>query len=113
MKTKLIILACTLITPFAFGQAKTDDTTGGPKTVVPVPPEGKMGTVASFVPGSSITLNQDALTHPAKFVVAKEVIFEKPSGAEISPNSVQPGTRVRVRFNPDGQVSRITLLDPR
>src|SRR5215213_1960117 len=112
MKTKLIILACTLIGPFAFGQAKADGTTDGPKTYIPVP-GGKMGTIASFVPGSSITINQDAFTNPTKFVMAKGVIFEKASGAAVSPDSIQPGTRVRVGLNPDGQVDRITLLDPR
>lgn len=114
MKTKLIILACTLISPFAFGQVKTEET----RTVVTekeaaVDRAGKMGTVASFIPGTSITLNQDAFTNPTKYPMAKGVVFDKPSGAAVSPDSVQPGTRVGVRLNAEGQVDHITLLDPR
>ena len=115
MKTKLIILACTVISPFAFGQVKTEETT----TVVTKPDvpaverAGKMGTVASFIPGTSITLSQDALTNPTKYPMAKGVVFDKPSGAAVSPDSIQPGTRVGVRLNAEGQVDHITLLDPR
>jgi len=115
MKTKLTILACTLITAFAFGQTTTEKTT----TVVTKETEpsverwGKMGTVASFIPGTSITINQDMLTNPTKYSMAKGVVFDKPSGAAIDPSSVQPGTRVGVRLNADGQVDHITLLDPR
>jgi hypothetical protein len=114
MKTKLIILACALINSLAFGQVKTEETTTVvTKTDVPVEHRGKMGTVASFVPGSSITLNQDALTNPTKYPMATGVVFDKPSGAAVSPDSIRPGTRVGVRLNAEGQVDHITLLDPR
>jgi hypothetical protein len=113
MKTKLILLACTLITPFAFGQTKVEETTVTTKTEAPADHAGKMGTVASFLPGSSITINQDAFTHPTKYQMAKGVAFTKASGAAVSPDSIQPGTRVGVRLNSDGQVDQITLLDPR
>jgi hypothetical protein len=114
MKTKLIILTCALICPFAFGQTTTEKTT----TVVTknepaVERAGTMGTVASFIPGTSITINQDMLTNPKKYPMAKGVVFDKPSGAAVDPSSVQPGTRVGVRLNADGQVDHITLLDPR
>jgi hypothetical protein len=114
MKTKLIILACAFITPLAFGQTKVEETTTVTKTAeVPADHPGKMGTVASFIPGTSITINQDAFTHPTKYQMAKGVAFTKPSGAALSPDSIQPGTRVGVRLNADGQVDQITLLDPR
>ena len=113
MKTKFIILACILISPFAFGQVKTEETTVVTKTEPAVERAGKMGTVASFIPGTSITLSQDALTNPTKYQMAKGVVFDKPSGAAVSPDSIQPGTRVGVRLNAEGQVDHITLLDPR
>ena len=118
MKTKLIILACAFISPFAFGQTTketttTVTTTTEPKKVETVSDAGKMGTVASFIPADSITISQDAFTHPTKFRMAKGVVFNKPSGASISPDSIQPGTRVGVRLNPDGDVDQITLLDAR
>ena len=115
MKTKLVILGCALICSFAFAQVKTEKTTTTvvTKTEPAVERMGKMGTVASFEPGSSITLNQDAFTNPTKYQMAKGVIFDKPSGAGVSPDSIKPGTRVGVRLNADGQVDHITLLDPR
>ena len=116
MKTKLIIVVCTLICPFAFGQVKTEETTTTvvTKTEDPVKRRtGTMGTVASFVPGETITINQDALTNPLKYPLAKGVVFDQSSGALVSPDSIKPGTRVGVRLNADGQVDHITLLDLR
>jgi len=114
MKTKLIILTCMLICPFAFGQVKIEETkTVVTKTEPAVERAGTMGTVASFLPGSSITINQDALTNPRKYPMAKGVVFDKQSGAAVSPDSIQPGTRVGVRLNAAGEVDHITLLDPR
>ena len=117
MKTKLIILTCSLICPFAFGQVKTEETktvvTTTEKAASPVDRHGTMGTVASFLPGTSITINQDMLTNPKKYPMAKGVVFDKPSGAAVSPDSVQPGTRVGVRLNAAGEVDHVTLLDPR
>jgi hypothetical protein len=115
MKTKLIILAFTLISPFSFGQTTTEKTTTVTTTTAPVSGEhaGKMGTVASFIPSNSIIINQDAFTHPTKYMMAKEVVFDKASGAAVSPDSIQPGTRVGVQLNGDGQVNHITLLDLR
>jgi len=112
MKIKLIILACAFITPFAFGQHKSDDTTGGPTTMVPSS-DGKMGTVASFVGGSTITLSSTALTHPAKYRVAKDVKFVNTGGNTASAGSVRPGTKVSLGFNAEGQVDEIKLLDLR
>lgn len=117
MKTKLIILACTVITSFAFGQTKTEETTTTTvvtkKEVPAAERAGKMGTVASFEPGSQITISQDAFTNPTKYPMAKGVVFDKPSGAAVSPDSIKPGTRVGVRLNAEGQVDHITLLDAR
>jgi hypothetical protein len=118
MKTKLIIFAATAITAFAFGQTTTTEkttTVTTQTTPAPVTGEhaGKMGTVASFIPTNSIIISQDAFTHPTKYMMAKEVVFDKASGAAVSPDSIQPGTRVGVQLNGDGQVNHITLLDPR
>jgi hypothetical protein len=117
MKTKLIIiLMSALVCSFGFGQATTQQTT---TTVVKeterpaVERAGTMGTVASFIPGDSITINQDMLTNPKKYPMAKGVVFDKPSGAAVSPDSVKPGTRVGVRLDAEGRVDHITLLDPR
>ena len=111
----MIILAFTLISSFAFAQTTTEKSTTVTTTTAQVPDEhaGKMGTVASFIPTNSIIINQDAFTHPTKYLMAKEVVFDKASGAAVSPDSIQPGTRVGVQLNADGQVSHITLLDPR
>src|SRR5690242_2502204 len=117
MNMKLIILACALISPVAFAQTSTNEKTTTTVTTTTTQPAaervGKMGTVASFIPSNSIIINQDAFTHPTKYMMAKEVVFDKPSGAAVSPDSVQPGTRVGLRLNADGQVDHITLLDPR
>ena len=115
MKTKMIILAFTLISSFAFAQTTTEKSTTVTTTTAQVPAEhaGKMGTVASFIPTNSIIINQDAFTHPTKYLMAKEVVFDKASGAAVSPDSIQPGTRVGVQLNADGQVTHITLLDSR
>ena len=113
MKT-VIILACTLMSSFAFGQVETKETTTvvTTKTDVPVERGGKAGTVESFIPGTSITVRQDALTNPTKYPMAKAVVFEK-SGAAVSPDSINSGSRVGVRLNAAGEVDQITLLDSR
>lgn len=110
MKTTLIILACVLTSPMAFGQART--TSGGPTTQVNAG-QGKMGTVDSFISGNSITLTSTLLTHPAKYRVAKDVKFENASDKSVTADSVRPGTRVQLGFNENGMVDEIKLLDLR
>ena len=111
MKIILVSLACTMIAGLALGQAQVSDSSSGPRTLVN-PGLYKAGTVASFT-GTKITLASDLSTHPTKFVVGTNVRFEKASGAAVSPDSIRPGTRVRLGFGPDGRVDRIVLLDPR
>lgn len=111
MKTTIIILACSLVACLAFGQASVSDNTSGPRTLVNAGPY-KAGTVASFT-GRTITVSSSQLTHPRKFVVADNVLFQKLGGSAVSPDSIRPGTRVRLEFGPEGRVDRITLLDLR
>ena len=113
MKTKLIVLACIFIAPFAFGQAQaTDDTSHGDRQQVNAG-QNKIGTLQTFTPGSNLTISATAMTHPAKYRVAKDVQIQKPSGAAVSPTSIHAGTQVSLGFNAEGQVDRITLLDAR
>jgi hypothetical protein len=53
------------------------------------------------------------MTHEVKYVVAKDVQFEDSTGKPITPDIVVPGARVELRFNGEGQVERVKLLDPR
>jgi hypothetical protein len=112
MKTKVVMIASILIAPLAFGQARADDSTAGPRARV-TPGLYKAGTVDSFLPGQNITITSSLLTHPAKYIVSKDMQFENGSGGTVSPRSVQPGTRVKLEFNPAGQIDRIILLDLR
>jgi hypothetical protein len=115
MKTKLTILACTFIAPFAFGQAQaTDDTSHGARQQVSTNSgDNKIGSLQTFTPGSNLTISSTAMTHPAKYRVAKEVQIQNASGGTIAQTSIRPGTQVSLGFNAEGQVDRITLLDTR
>jgi hypothetical protein len=113
MKTKLIALACMLIAPLAFGQADATTRTEGPTTQTNTTGPTKIGSVDSYIAGSNITLTSTLLTHPSKYMVAKDVQYENADGKAVGPNSVRPGTRVQLGFNGEGKVDRITLLDLR
>jgi hypothetical protein len=112
MKITLITLAFALTAPLAFGQADGSARSSGPKTQVNAGPT-KTGSVDSFISGRAITLTSTLLTHPARYTVAKEVQFENANGTAITADSVRPGTLVRLSFNSEGKVDRVTLLDLR
>jgi hypothetical protein len=112
MKTKLIVLACMLIAPLAFGQADTSARSSGPITQTKVLEPHKIGTVDSIA-GSTVMLTSTAFSHPIKYILAKDVQYETADGKPITPDSVKPGTKVEIGFNEEGLVNRIRLIDLR
>ena len=113
MKIMLTTIACLTLASLALAQQATDNTTTGPTTTVRNQMTGKLGigTVDAFTPGESITVVTSANTHPVKYVMAKAVRFENPSGGTVNPRDIRAGTKVSLAFNPDQQVDRVIVVD--
>jgi hypothetical protein len=113
MKKQLITFACLCIAPLAFGQSATNEAKpSGERTYTTnTSGDAKTGSVASFQPGQDITINSTAETHPKRFVVAKNVRYQKQGGGEVDPSLIKQGAKVQLTFNADGQVDRVILID--
>jgi hypothetical protein len=73
----------------------------------------RTGSITSFQPGRSITINANLLTHDTKYMVASNVEYSTKSGGTVDPRLLRSGARVELGFNSEGKVDRITLVDER
>src|SRR5690242_6875152 len=114
MKKQLITLVCLCLAPLAFGQATNEDRPPGERTYTANGQHDNTGSVASYEPGQNITINATDMTHPMRYVVAKNVRYNwKGSPGRVSADQIKQGAKVKLSFNHRGQVSRITLIDER
>lgn len=114
MKKQLITLACLCVASLAFGQATNEDRPPGERTYTANAQHFSTGAVASYEPGQNITLNSTDMTHPMRYVVARNVRYNwQGGGRTVTPDLIKQGAKVKLSFNRHGQVSRITLIEER
>jgi hypothetical protein len=124
MRRIIIVLACAMVAPLAFGEpvantsvvehtgqvqrAPTQITTGAVK----------IGTVTAFnaglrnvEPPSPIVVQSSPDTKPVSYMLAKKVRFVDKDGKAIDPHLVRPGTRVELGFDRRGRVSRVIVVE--
>jgi hypothetical protein len=120
MRRKLIALACVLIAPLAFAQTNTNSSNRtdssanrqtAPDTAVP-PTSNDVMAVDSFTPGSSIVVSSTPTSHSTTYRLGKDVQYVSPSGKQVDPNLIRPGTRVRLEATGDDRhVGRIVVVE--
>lgn len=114
MKKQLITLACLCLAPLVFGQATNEDNPSGEKTYsANTSGSDRTGAVASYEAGQNITINSTTDTHPVRYVVAKDVQYQKQGGGTVDANLIKQGAKVQLNFDAEGQVDRIILIDER
>lgn len=105
MKKLFLTPACILLVALAFAQPTLG---AGARTYA-----NKTGSITSFQPGRSITINANLLTHDTKFIIASNVEYSTKGGGTVDPRLLRAGARVELGFNSEGQVDRIILVDER
>jgi hypothetical protein len=123
MKRITVVLACAVIGPLAFGQtvAKTSavEHTGQIQKAPTQITTGavKIGTVTAFNPGqrpiepaSPIVVQSSPDTKPVSYILGKKVLFVDKDGRAVDPRMVRAGTRVELRFDRRGRVTRVTVV---
>jgi hypothetical protein len=108
MKKTFLTSACMIL--FA-SLAVAQTTTNQPSTTRYY--ANRTGSITSFQPGRSITINANLLTHDTRFVVAPNVEYSTKGGGPVDPRLLRAGARVELGFNSEGQVDRVTLVDQR
>ena len=124
MRRIIILLACAMTGPLAFGQASgantsvaehKDQTQHAPTQIT----SGAVvvGTVTAFNPGlrnveprPPIVVQSSADTEPVSYMLARKVLFEDKNGRAFSPRLVRPGTRVKLGFDRRGKVNRVIVV---
>ncbi len=118
MKTLLVLLAFALMTPFAFGQttrARVRTNTANTAGTVPGSFNAShIMAVNSFAPGDRIVVQTSGDTHPVSISLnGADVAYVTAAGQQINPNSIRPGSHVRLEFTGTGQnrvLTRIVLV---
>jgi hypothetical protein len=124
MRRIIIVLACAIVAPLAFGQpvAKTSvvEHTGQVQRAPTQITTGavKIGTVTAFNAGlrnvespSPIVVQSSPDTKPVSYMLAKKVRFVAKDGRAIDPHLVRPGTRVELGFDRKGRVGRVIVVE--
>ena len=124
MRRIIIVLACAMVAPLAFGQAPVANTsvvehTGQIQYAPTQITTGAVivGTVTAFNPGlrnveprPPIVVQSSPDTKPVSYMLARKVLFEDKNGRAFSPRLVQPGTRVKLGFDHRGKVNRVIVV---
>jgi hypothetical protein len=129
MRGIIVVLACVMIAPLAFGQPVTYTSPVAVYSVVEhtgqfvrAPTQittgaVKVGTVTAFNPGlrpveppSPIVVQSSPDTKPVSYMLGKRVRFSHKDGRAVSPGLVRPGTRVQLGFDRRGRVTRVTVV---
>jgi hypothetical protein len=124
LRRMIIVLACAMMAPLAFGQAPAGNTSMGEHTgrIQHQIPTGAaiVGTVTAFNPGlrnveprPPIIVQSSADSEPVSYMLARKVLFEDKNGRAFSPRLVRPGTRVKLDFDRRGKVNRVIVEDNR
>ena len=123
MRRIIILLACGMTAPLAFGQAPVANTsvaehTGQTQNAPTQITSGAVvvGTVTAFNPGlrnveprPPIVVQSSPDTKPESYMLARKVLFEDKNGRAFSPRLVRPGTRVKLGFDRRGKVNRVVV----
>ena len=124
MRRIIILLACAMMAPLAFGQAAGANTSVAEHTgqLQHAPTQVTtgaviVGTVTAFNPGlrnveprPPIVVQSSPDTKPVSYMLARKVLFEDKNGRAFSPRLVQPGTRVKLGFDRTGRVNRVIVF---
>ena len=124
MRRIIIVLACAMMVPLAFGQVPAANTsvaehTGQIQHAATQITAGAVivGTVTAFNPGlrnveprPPIVVQSSPDTKPVSYMLARKVLFEDKNGRAFSPRLVQPGTRVKLGFDRTGRVNRVIVF---
>ena len=112
LRRMIIVLACAMVAPLAFGQAPVQHQIPTAAAIV--------GTVTAFNPGlrnveprPPIVVQSSADSEPVSYMLARKVLFEDKNGRAFSPRLVRPGTRVKLDFDRRGKVNRVIVEDNR
>jgi hypothetical protein len=120
----IIVLACAMVAPLAFGQPVAKTSVVGHTGQVQRAPTQittgavKIGTVTAFNAGerpieapSPIVVQSSPDTKPVSYMLGKRVRFVDKDGRTIDPHLVRPGTRVQLGFDRKGRVSRVVVVE--
>ena len=124
MRRIIIVLACAMMAPLAFGQAPVANTSVAEHTgqIQHAPTHittGAViaGTVTAFNPGlrnveprPPIVVQSSPGTEPVSYMLARKVLFEDKDGRAVAPRLVRPGTRVKLSFDRRGKVNRVIVV---
>jgi len=124
MRGIIVVLACAMIAPLAFGQAPVANTsvvrhTGQIQDAPTQITTGAVmvGTVSAFNPGlipveppSPIVVQSSPDTRPVSYMFGKQIRFVDTDGRAIDPHMVRAGTRVELGFDRTGRVSRVIAV---
>jgi len=125
MRRTIIVLACAIIAPLAFGQAPVANTSVVEHTgqIQHAPTQittgaVRIGTVTAFNPGlrnveapSPIVVQSSPDTKPVSYMLGKRVRFVDKDGRAVDPHLVRPGTRVQLGFDRHGRVTRVLVVE--
>jgi len=121
MRRIIVVFACAMMAPLAFGQAPIANTSVAEHTgqIQHQITTGAVivGTVTAFNPGlrnveprPPIVVQSSADTEPVSYMLARKVLFEDKNGRAFSPRLVRPGTRVKLGFDRRGKVNRVIVV---
>ena len=116
MKTIAVLLSCAFIAPFASAQTGTtrETTVTTTQTVATLDSTHVMA-VNTFAPGDKIVVQTATATQPMTVKLDKGVTYVTGDGRAINPDSIKPGSHVRLEFVGDGAnrvVTRVILVNP-
>jgi len=122
MRRTITILACAMVAPLAFAQAKTTKTkqatTTEPATTQMTTSKVAIGTVTSFTPAktvvtpaSPIVVQSSPDVRPVSYVLSKKVRYVDPTGKAVDPSRIRPGSRVHLEFDRARTVRRVVVVE--
>ncbi len=114
--TTIIALGCAFVAPLAFAQTTTtrETTTTITQTVATLDSTHLLA-VNSFAPGDKIVVQTSPDTQPVTVPLHKGVAYITADGKPISPDSIKPGSHVRLEFagtGGDRVVIRVVFVNP-
>jgi len=124
MRRIIIVLACAMMAPLAFGQAPVANTSVAEHTarIQHAPTQITTGAVIvgrvtafnpalrNVEPRPPIVVQSSPDTKPVSYMLARKVLFEDNDGRAFSSRLVRPGTRVKLGFDRRGKVNRVIVV---
>ena len=125
MRRIIIVLACAMMAPLAFGQAPVANTSVAEHTgqIQHAPTQITSGAVivgaaTAFNPGlrnveprPPIVVQSSPDAKAVSYMLARKVRFVDQDGRAFDPHLIRPGARVHLGFDRRGRVSRVTVVE--